>query len=95
MIASPLRHGGGPLYPVVCPVCGRRLGALYRDGLSLRAYAEDCTERCMRLWPHGRGRGGWRNLPPDLRMVKLATWMIDHETRAAIADDLSRASAIA
>jgi hypothetical protein len=79
MIASPLRRGGGPLFPIDCPVCGQRLGAFYRDGLSLRPYARSCSKRCMQLWPHGRGRSGWRTLPPDLRQARLATWMVDHE----------------
>ena len=79
MIATPLARGGGPLFPVACPVCGRRLGSLYRDGCSLRMFATPCDERCQLLYRYGRGRARWRSLSPDLRQVQLTSWMLDHE----------------
>lgn len=78
------RRGGGPLYPVNCPICGKLLGALYRDGYSLKPFAVDCTSRCGFLWGYGKGRSGWRDLPFDLRQIQLAAGVLDHaiqETR--------------
>ena len=68
-------------HPVDCPICGRRIGEIYRDGLSLMVKAQPCTKRCQTLWRYAKGRGGWRDLPVDLRQVLLAIWMIDHEAR--------------
>ena len=81
MIATAIRREGGPVMPVRCPVCDKLVGSVYHDGLTLRAFAVHCTPRCEALWPHGRGRGGWRELPPDWRQVQLATWMVDHAPR--------------
>lgn len=80
MIATPLKPGGGPLMPIRCPVCDRMVGAVYRDGLTLKPFAVRCTPRCEALWPHGRGRAGWRELPPEWRQVQLAAWMVGHAT---------------
>jgi hypothetical protein len=86
MIATPLRRDcRTPLYPVECPICGARLGALYRDGLTLRMFARPCTDRCVRLWGYGRGRASWRDYPAVIRQVYLAAGLLEYETRQATA----------
>lgn len=81
MIFTPLRANLRPLYPVDCPVCGRFLGSMYKDGLSLRASVEPCTDRCVRLWAFARKQAGWRGLPVDLRQIQLAARLLDHEAK--------------
>lgn len=83
MIATPLTAEMRPLYPVTCPICGAFLGALYRDGLSMRAAAKPCTPRCVRLWQYGHGRPRWRELPPNLRQIRLAAGVLEHEASKA------------
>jgi len=79
MICTPLTREMRPLYPVNCPICGAFLGAMYRDGLSLRASAKSCTERCVIMWNFGRGKRSWRELPADLRQVYLAAGVLESE----------------
>lgn len=69
------------IYEVSCPICGKAVGRLVRDGLTLRAEVVDCTERCRRLYKYGRHRNGWQDLPPDLRMLWLASGVLDYESR--------------
>jgi hypothetical protein len=76
---TPLGRDGRPLHPVHCPICGAFLGALYRDGISLRIAAIPCTERCVRLARYARGRSRWRRLPTDLRQIWLAAGLLEHE----------------
>jgi hypothetical protein len=81
MIATPMRRSGGPLYPVNCPVCGTLLGSFYRDGLSLYAYSRSCMPRCEQIWAFAKHRSRWRELPPNIRQLQIAIWMLDHETQ--------------
>lgn len=81
MIATPLTPAARPLYPIECPICGTLVGSYYRDGLSLRAHARACSDRCQTLWQYARGRGQWRDLPPDLRQVYLAAGALDAQAQ--------------
>jgi hypothetical protein len=81
MIATPLRRGGGPLYPICCPICDKLLGSFYRDGLSLKANAALCTDQCVTLWATGRGLRDWRDLSPEWRKLDLAARRLEHAVR--------------
>jgi hypothetical protein len=84
VIFTPLGRDLQPLYPVHCPICDRFLGALYRDGLSLKMSAMPCSERCMRLARYARGRARWRRLPVDLRQIWLAAGLLDATSKSPL-----------
>lgn len=69
-----------PLYPIDCPICGKRLGAFYRDGLSLRQASVACTKRCERLWLYARRKRNWRELPSAWRQAYLAAGLVEKES---------------
>lgn len=82
MVATPLNpSGSGPLFPILCPICGALLGAYYRDGFSLKASSKPCSGQCQRLWLFGHRRRKWRTVPPELRKLQLAAEMLEDEAR--------------
>lgn len=81
MIYTPLTPKLRPLHAIRCPICDQFLGAMYRDGLSIKAYAKPCTPRCVRLWRFARGRSGWRGLDESIRQPDLAARLLENETR--------------
>lgn len=71
----------GPRRPIVCSLCGARLGAWYQYRFTFYPYLRQCSDRCERLLDFANARhhvpAHWRDYPDEWRAPLLASAMIE------------------
>jgi hypothetical protein len=76
-------HNFKPRRPIVCSLCGTRLGAWWQYKTTYYPHYERCSERCEALLAFANRRQhvprSWRDYPDEWRAPLLAAALVEKE----------------